>query len=142
MLLAWIGQTDLDCAAGPRQGTGPIASVVAARTFDGLVLLSNYAAERNRLFTDWLAKSGAPPVHLRPETLNEPTDYGAIHGAAVRALEFARDTFGAGAVERTLTEVDGNKTRAAELVGLPSYQTFTNWMNRYEVKVPVGNRRR
>ncbi len=96
MLLAWIGQTDLDCAAGTRQGTGPIASVVAARTFDALVLLSNYAAERNRLFIDWLAKSGAPPVHLRLEPLDDPTDYGAIHGAAVRALEFARDTFSAG----------------------------------------------
>jgi DNA-binding protein Fis len=25
----------------------------------------------------------------------------------------------------------GNKTRAAELVGLPNYQTFSNWLNRY-----------
>ena len=94
VLLAWIGQTDLDCAAGTRQGTGPIGSVVAARAFDALVLLSNYAAERNRWFTDWLAAADAPPVHLRPETLHDPTDYAAIHGAAVRALEFARDTFG------------------------------------------------
>ncbi len=97
MLLAWIGQTDLDCAAGKRQGTGPSASVVAARAFDALVLLSNYAAERNRVFTDWLSGTGAPPVHLRPEPLDDPTDYGAIHGAAVRALDFARDTFGADA---------------------------------------------
>ena len=45
-------------------------------------------------------------------------------------------------LQRALAEAAGNKTRAAQLVGLPSYQTFTNWMNRYEVKVPVGNRRR
>ena len=45
-------------------------------------------------------------------------------------------------LERALAEAAGNKTRAAELVGLPSYQTFTNWMNRYEVKVPTANRRR
>ena len=34
-------------------------------------------------------------------------------------------------LERALDEVHGNKTRAAQLVGLPSYQTFTNWMKRY-----------
>ena len=97
MLLAWIGQADLDCAAGKRQGRGPIASVVAARAFDALVLLSNYAAARNRALTDRLVETDAPPVHLRPEPLDDPTDYGAIHGAAVRALVFAHDTFGADA---------------------------------------------
>ncbi len=45
-------------------------------------------------------------------------------------------------VERALTEADGNKTRAAELVGLPSYQTLTNWVNRYGVTLPAGAPRR
>ena len=36
-------------------------------------------------------------------------------------------------LERALEEAGGNKTRAAKLVGLPSYQTFTNWMKRYGV---------
>jgi transcriptional regulator with GAF, ATPase, and Fis domain len=36
-------------------------------------------------------------------------------------------------LERALDEAHGNKTRAAELVGLPSYQTFTNWMKRFGV---------
>ena len=36
-------------------------------------------------------------------------------------------------LERALAEADGNKTRAADLIGLPSYQTLTNWMSRYEV---------
>ena len=35
---------------------------------------------------------------------------------------------------RALDEAHGNKTNAAKLVGLPSYQTLTNWMKRYEVK--------
>jgi len=34
---------------------------------------------------------------------------------------------------RALEEAAGNKTRAARLVGLPSYQTLTNWMKRYGV---------
>jgi transcriptional regulator with PAS, ATPase and Fis domain len=34
---------------------------------------------------------------------------------------------------RAMSEAGGNKTKAAELVGLPSYQTLTNWLERYEV---------
>ena len=97
VLLAWIGQTDLDCASGGRPGRGPIGSVVAARRFDALVLLSNYPAQQNRAFIDWLVGAGAPSVHLRTEVLTDPTDYGAVHAAAVRAFDFARGTVGAGA---------------------------------------------
>ena len=96
VLLTWIGQTDLDCARGARPGRGPVGSVVAARRFDALVLLSNYPASENRAFVDWLVGLGAPSVHLQPEVLTDPTDYGAIHAAAVRAFDFTRDRFGAG----------------------------------------------
>ena len=34
-------------------------------------------------------------------------------------------------LQRALDEAQGNKTRAARLVGLPSYQTFTNWTKRF-----------
>ena len=37
-------------------------------------------------------------------------------------------------LDRALDEAAGNKTKAAELVGLPSYQTLTNWLQRYGVK--------
>lgn len=36
-------------------------------------------------------------------------------------------------LNRALDESSGNKTVAARLVGLPSYQTFTNWLARYQV---------
>ena len=36
-------------------------------------------------------------------------------------------------LDRALDEAHGNKTKAAGLVGLPSYQTFSNWMKRYGV---------
>ena len=97
VLLAWIGQTDLDCASGRRSGRGPIASAVAARPFDALVLLSNYEQAKNGPYIEWLKKSGAQQVHLRHEPLNDPTDYAAIHTAAVRAMDFARETLGADA---------------------------------------------
>ncbi len=35
---------------------------------------------------------------------------------------------------RALKEAHGNKTKAAELLGLSSYQTLTNWLNKYAVK--------
>ncbi len=37
-------------------------------------------------------------------------------------------------LRRALDDAGGNKTRAARLVGLPSYQTFTNWMRRHGVE--------
>jgi DNA-binding NtrC family response regulator len=37
-------------------------------------------------------------------------------------------------LQRALDEADGNKTVAAKLIGLPSYQTFSNWMNRYRIR--------
>ena len=36
-------------------------------------------------------------------------------------------------LKRAVDEAQGNKTRAAQLVGLPSYQTFANWTKRYGV---------
>ena len=34
---------------------------------------------------------------------------------------------------RSMDETEGNKSQAARLVGLPSYQTFTNWLKKYGV---------
>jgi DNA-binding NtrC family response regulator len=36
-------------------------------------------------------------------------------------------------LERAMAEAGGSKTKAAELVGLPSYQTLSNWLERYDV---------
>lgn len=35
---------------------------------------------------------------------------------------------------RALDKAAGNKARAAKLVGAPSYQTFSNWLKKYEVQ--------
>jgi transcriptional regulator with PAS, ATPase and Fis domain len=37
-------------------------------------------------------------------------------------------------LKRALEEAGGNKTKAAKLVGLPNYQTFTNWLNADKAK--------
>jgi transcriptional regulator with PAS, ATPase and Fis domain len=36
-------------------------------------------------------------------------------------------------LERGLAEAHGNKTKASEILGLPSYQTLTNWMKKYGI---------
>ena len=36
-------------------------------------------------------------------------------------------------ISRAIADSNGNKSDAAKLVGLPSYQTLTNWMNKYDV---------
>jgi DNA-binding NtrC family response regulator len=37
-------------------------------------------------------------------------------------------------LSRAMDEAHGNKTKAAELIGLPSYQTLTNWLEKYEIE--------
>lgn len=37
-------------------------------------------------------------------------------------------------LQRAMDEAHGNKTAAAQLVGLPSYQTLTNWLKKYQVE--------
>ena len=36
-------------------------------------------------------------------------------------------------LHRAMETAHGNKTRAAELIGLPNHQTMTNWLERYGV---------
>ena len=36
-------------------------------------------------------------------------------------------------LKRALTEANGNKTKAADLLGFSNYQTFTNWLKKYHV---------
>lgn len=38
-------------------------------------------------------------------------------------------------LRRALDEAGGNKSRAAKLVGLPSYQTLANWLQKYNVPI-------
>ena len=41
-------------------------------------------------------------------------------------------------IVRALESAGGNKTRAAELIGCPNYQTFSNWMKKYGVADGTG----
>ena len=62
--------------------------------------------------------------HARPDAIGRPLGPG-LRLPEVLA-EVARHYLG-----RALQESHGNKSKAAALVGLPSYQTLTNWLERY-----------
>ena len=64
-----------------------------------------------------MTSAGASPRRIRPNMLSSS---GAVAGALV-------------ASRRAMAEAGGNKTEAARLVGLPSYQTLTNWLKKYKV---------
>ena len=63
---------------------------------------------------------------VRQDTLGRPLGNGLNLQELMK--DVARHYLG-----RAMLEAQGNKTKAAELVGLPSYQTLTNWLTKYEV---------
>lgn len=66
-------------------------------------------------------------VSQRHEVLGRPLGSGFNLSDLLK--EVARHYLG-----RAMDDAQGNKTKAAELVGLPSYQTFSNWLTKYEVR--------
>ncbi|MFO0726466.1 MAG: sigma-54 dependent transcriptional regulator [Myxococcota bacterium] len=66
-------------------------------------------------------------TRTRPEVLGRPLGGGFNLRDLVK--EVARHY-----LERAMDEAHGNKTKAAELVGLASYQTLTNWLKNHEVE--------
>jgi DNA-binding NtrC family response regulator len=62
----------------------------------------------------------------RPDVLGRPLGAGLNLPALLQEVASSY-------LRRALDEASGNKTKAAELVGLPSYQTLTNWLKRYGV---------
>ncbi len=68
------------------------------------------------------------PTKMEPQNgiLNQPIDAGVDLQEIMASV--ARHYI-AGAIEHA----EGNKTTAARLVGLPSYQTLSNWMKKYDI---------
>lgn len=68
-----------------------------------------------------------PPIKKKA---NECTDYSLDKGVNLPEImgNIAREY-----LSRALRESGGNKTKAARLVGLPNYQTLSNWLTKYGV---------
>ncbi|HLP67266.1 MAG TPA: sigma 54-interacting transcriptional regulator, partial [Rhizobium sp.] len=75
----------------------------------------------------WDAVFTAPaPTGTQNSILDQPIDDG-VNLQEIMA-EVARHY-----ITRAIAHAEGNKTNAAKLIGLPSYQTLTNWMTKYGV---------
>ncbi len=59
---------------------------------------------------------------------------GSAHRRAIPRFGFDGPVAQLPYLSRALEASNGNKVEAAKLVGLPSYQTFTNWLARYGIK--------
>lgn len=78
----------------PKDGLGPVKTLLHNEQFDKVFLLSNYPAALSRAYADWL---GVPAV-IRQVPLDNPTDYGEIF----RKVDEAMREFLAGFTRNTL----------------------------------------
>jgi DNA-binding NtrC family response regulator len=96
VLLTWIGATDLKASRNEASaGVGPVAQAVAARSFDHVVLLSNYPKGESTEYEAWLKKRTPASVVLRHEKLRTPTDYTDIYRVVASAVAWAVEKHGA-----------------------------------------------
>mgnify|MGYP001566166113 CR=1 FL=1 len=84
---------------------------------------SGAAIEADDVRDALLSPSGRAQDQVMGRPLGEGLDLQAL------LADVARDY-----LARAMQESGGNKTQAAELLGLPSYQTLTNWLDRYSVE--------
>jgi DNA-binding NtrC family response regulator len=68
----------------------------------------------------------SPPARKQDQILDRPlgNDFNLQQLLSEVAQHYLR---------RALEQTHGNKSEAAKLIGLPSYQTLTNWMNKYQI---------
>lgn len=91
VLVTWFGATDLKAAKGEGPvGLGPVAQALAARSFDQVVLLTNYDKADVSTFENWLKKKTNATIAVRTEKLRSPTHFGDIYRAVSKTVEWLR----------------------------------------------------
>lgn len=86
-LVSWIGATDLRASRGETDGYGPVASVLAERSFDAVHLLANYPKHDVEPYLVWLkSKTGCTPL-VHYHKLQNPTDFEEIFPACRKTLK-------------------------------------------------------
>lgn len=86
VLVSWVGKTDLRAPSETETvGLGPIAQALDARSFDDVVLVSDYPEAEVRAFLDWLRQRSVTSISTIFVKLSGPTDFGEIYEAASKA---------------------------------------------------------
>jgi len=87
ILVSWLGRTDLDAAAGDeRAGLGPVCQTVTKRSFDRVVLLSNYPKADSEQYVLWIEGHTQATVELNRVELSSPTHFGEIYRAVTKKV--------------------------------------------------------
>jgi len=97
VLVSWVGKTDLRAPSETATvGLGPIAQALDARTFDEVVLVSDYPEAEVKAFLGWLKQRTSTSIDASFVKLSGPTNFGEIYEAAtqtcLRALGEQRAT--------------------------------------------------
>lgn len=88
VLFAWIGKTDLNASQGKLGNElGPIGQAVTERSFNHIVLLSNYKKEEETRFIKWLKAKTSASIHNKHFKLSSPTNYQEIYEAVVSSID-------------------------------------------------------
>ena len=96
-LVSWIGQTDLNAAAGhPEAGLGPIGQALTQRVFDQGLLLCNYSKTAGAGYLSWAKQLAGvrATLDLVPITLSRPTHLGEIYTAVTDTVGALRERHG------------------------------------------------
>ncbi len=95
ILLAWLGNTDINAAEGNRNvGLGPIAQAVESNKFDTIILVSNHKKETSNNYKKWLESKTKAEVEIHYEFLSSPTHYEEIYRAVDRVIVDALKKYG------------------------------------------------
>lgn len=89
VMLSWLGTDEMARAKGKAHGAAPLTDALhAGLACDRLVLLNSRSQREADEYVEWLKS----PITIDVITVNlpSPVDYGAIHKAAVAAVEEAR----------------------------------------------------
>lgn len=90
VLVTWVGRTDLRAPTESASvGFGPIAQAIDARSFDEVVLVTDYSEQQTKPFLRWLQERTKAEVRLVFEELSGPTAFGEIYQAASRQCSAA-----------------------------------------------------
>ncbi len=120
ILFAWIGQTDLNAAAGdPKAGVGPIASAVDALPFERIVLLCNYPKDSSEAYVRWLGERTDRPINLECRQLTSPMNFGEIYEAAVEIIQIELFKPGKNSTSRAPRRNSPKRTDSPSPVGAP-----------------------
>ncbi|MBW2643020.1 MAG: sigma-54-dependent Fis family transcriptional regulator [Deltaproteobacteria bacterium] len=87
ILICWLGATDLKASSeNEKVGLGPIAQAAIERTYDEIVLISNYGKDRSSKYIKWLHEKTPAKITAHYESLSSPTNFGEIYQIASRLV--------------------------------------------------------